>query len=73
MSKLEELAFMVAVSAPEKHPFAEAQVSIPWWVVNEIRAELSRTGFDWRKAIRTRDAILRPSAETVFDNAGVES
>lgn len=65
MTKLEELAYSVAIAVPAKPDAHQAQVSVPLWIINEIRAELEKSGFNWRRAIGTRDALLRGSVDAL--------
>lgn len=58
-NKLERLVAEVAITAPSTRNKHSIKVAIRWDIIEEIRAELDRRGFEWKAA---RAYMLRTMA-----------
>lgn len=48
LTKLESLAWQVGIIVPTDPQSHQVYVNIPIWLLQEIRAELTNRGIDWR-------------------------
>ena len=48
MNHLEKIAAEIAIAVPEKQGRHTSSAKVPWVVIDALRAELERRGFDWK-------------------------
>ena len=65
------LACEVAIKAPLRRNQYSSEARIPWWIVEELRAELAARGVDW-KAAHAKDKACRDAtkARVVAERCG---
>lgn len=66
LSPLEKLAVECALMAPTRQGRSSQRAGVPWSVIDELRAELERLGFDFKAMKADYDKRVRASRDETY-------